>query len=126
MRLTELARARLPLAIHEVRYDRLVSDFEETVRGFAAFVGLEWTDAFRSFDRTAQTRGVRTASATQVRKGLYDGPRPVAPLRPTAGAGPADPGALGGAVRLRTLSKEKGGGPKPTPPPEFVQSRLRT
>jgi hypothetical protein len=73
MRLIELCRERLPLAFHEVRYDRLVADFETTVRALADFVGLEWTEEFHAFDRTAQTRGVRTASATQVRKGLYDG-----------------------------------------------------
>jgi Tfp pilus assembly protein PilF len=73
MQLIELCRATLPIACHEVRYDRLVTDFEPTVRAFADFIGLEWTDAFRSFDRTAQARGVRTASATQVRRGLYDG-----------------------------------------------------
>jgi Tfp pilus assembly protein PilF len=73
MTLTELCRQRLPLAFHDVRYDRLVTDFEDTVRAMAAFIGIEWTEAFRSFDRTAQTRGVQTASATQVRRGLYDG-----------------------------------------------------
>jgi tetratricopeptide (TPR) repeat protein len=73
MRLTELCRDRLPLPFHEVRYDRLVTDFEPTVRALADFVGLPWTDEFRRFDRTAQNRGVRTASATQVRRGLYDG-----------------------------------------------------
>jgi tetratricopeptide (TPR) repeat protein len=73
MELTELCVATLPLAFHDVRYDRLVTDFEPTVRAIAAFIGLEWTEAFRTFDRTAQTRGVRTASATQVRRGLYDG-----------------------------------------------------
>ncbi|HEX8513825.1 MAG TPA: sulfotransferase [Allosphingosinicella sp.] len=73
MRLTELCRERLPLAFHEVWYHRLVSDFEPTVRAMADFVGLEWTDDFHAFDRTARTRGVRTASATQVRRGLYDG-----------------------------------------------------
>ena len=50
-----------------------IADFETTVRALAEFVGLEWTDDFHAFDRTARTRGVRTASATQVRKGLYDG-----------------------------------------------------
>ena len=35
--------------------------------------GIAWTDDFHGFDRTARTRGVRTASATQVRRGLYDG-----------------------------------------------------
>jgi tetratricopeptide (TPR) repeat protein len=73
MRLTELCRARLPLAFHEVRYDRLVAQFEATVRAMADFIGLEWTDDFHAFDRTAKARGVRTASATQVRRGLYDG-----------------------------------------------------
>lgn len=73
MTLIELCRQNLPLAYHEVRYDRVVSDFEETVRALATFVGIEWTEAFRTFDKTAKTRGVRTASATQVRQGLYDG-----------------------------------------------------
>jgi tetratricopeptide (TPR) repeat protein len=73
MKLTELCRERLPLAFHEVWYHRLVTDFEPTVRAMADFVGLEWTDDFHAFDRTAQARGVRTASATQVRRGLYDG-----------------------------------------------------
>ncbi|HEX9946868.1 MAG TPA: sulfotransferase [Allosphingosinicella sp.] len=73
MKLIELCRERLPLAVHEVWYHRLVADFEPTVRAMADFVGIEWTDDFHAFDRTAQTRGVRTASATQVRRGLYDG-----------------------------------------------------
>ncbi|MGZ8333034.1 MAG: sulfotransferase [Allosphingosinicella sp.] len=73
MGLIELCRERLPLAFHEVWYHRLVADFEPTVRAMADFVGLEWTDDFHAFDRTAQARGVRTASATQVRRGLYDG-----------------------------------------------------
>jgi tetratricopeptide (TPR) repeat protein len=73
MELTQTCRGRLALAFHEVRYDRLVTDFEATVRDMADFIGLAWTDDFRRFDRTAQTRGVQTASATQVRRGLYDG-----------------------------------------------------
>lgn len=73
MRLIELCRERLPLAFHEVRYDRLVADFETTVRTVADFAGIAWTEDFHAFDRTAQKRGVRTASATQVRRGLYDG-----------------------------------------------------
>ena len=71
--LIELCRERLPLACHEVSYDRLVADFEPTVRAMAAFVGIAWSEEFGRFDRTAQRRGVQTASATQVRRGLYDG-----------------------------------------------------
>ncbi|MBY9064128.1 sulfotransferase [Sphingomonas yunnanensis] len=73
MSLTERARATLPLAFHEVRYDQLVTDFAPTVRAMADVIGLPWTDDFERFDRTAQRRGVRTASATQVRRGLFDG-----------------------------------------------------
>lgn len=73
MTLIEASRVRLPLAYHEVRYDRVVGDFETSIRALADFVGLEWTEDFRSFDRTARQRGVQTASATQVRRGLYDG-----------------------------------------------------
>lgn len=73
MSLIDRCRANLPLAYHEVRYDRLVAEFEPTVRRLAEFIGLEWTDDFLRFDRTAAARGVRTASETQVRKGLYNG-----------------------------------------------------
>lgn len=73
MELIDACRAKLPLAFHELRYDRLVADFEPTVRSLADFAGLDWTDDFKSFDRTANRRGVRTASETQVRRGLYNG-----------------------------------------------------
>lgn len=72
-RLIDRCMEMLPVAFHEVRYDRLVAEFEPTVRALAAFIGLEWTDDFARFDRTAKSRGVRTASETQVRKGLYNG-----------------------------------------------------
>ncbi|WP_372888800.1 sulfotransferase [Sphingomonas sp.] len=73
MRLIDLACETLPIAYHEVRYDRLVGDFEPTVRALAEFIGLPWTEDFAAFASTAQNRGVRTASETQVRKGLYNG-----------------------------------------------------
>jgi Tfp pilus assembly protein PilF len=73
MTLIEASRDRLPLAYHEVRYDQVVANFEPSIRALADFIGIEWTDAFHSFNRTAQRRGVQTASATQVRRGLYDG-----------------------------------------------------
>ena len=73
MRLIDRCRATLPLACHEVRYDQLVTAFEPTVHALADFIGLAWTDEFLRFDRTAKARGVRTASESQVRKGLYNG-----------------------------------------------------
>lgn len=75
MRLTELALAKLPLDTAIVPYHAIVQDFDETTRDICAFAQLEWSDTARQFVRTAQRRGVSTASAAQVRRGLYDGTR---------------------------------------------------
>lgn len=75
MRLTELAVDKLPLQTHVVPYHALVQDFDATTRQMCDFTGLPWSPAMREFDRTAERRGVSTASAAQVRRGLYDGTR---------------------------------------------------
>jgi tetratricopeptide (TPR) repeat protein len=75
MRLTELALTRLPVSVLEVPYHRMVQDFDVMTREICQFVGLAWTDDLRRFDRTARARGVSTASARQVRRGLFDGTR---------------------------------------------------
>lgn len=82
MRLTELALEKLPLSTHVVPYHGLVQDFEAATKQMCAFAGLEWSEAVRSFDRTAERRGVSTASAAQVRRGLYDGTRQWEPYAP--------------------------------------------
>jgi tetratricopeptide (TPR) repeat protein len=71
--ITEKALAELPLDWFELRYESLVREFDATTQALCAFLGAEWSEDLRSFDRTAQRRGVTTASATQVRRGLYDG-----------------------------------------------------
>jgi Tfp pilus assembly protein PilF len=73
MRVIESALERLPLNVHVIHYEMLVNDFDAQTRAICEFAGLEWTEALRNFDRTARKRGVSTASAGQVRKGLYDG-----------------------------------------------------
>ena len=73
MRLIATARARLPLTVHELRYEDLIADFDAATRALCAFAGVPWDPAMRRFDKTAKARGVATASAGQVRKGLYDG-----------------------------------------------------
>lgn len=73
MRLIEVARAQLPLTYHEVDYHALVRDFDATTQSMCEFLDLPWDESLRRFDRTARTRGVATASASQVRRGLYDG-----------------------------------------------------
>ena len=73
MELIELCRERLPLTVHEVRYEALVRDFDAETQALCAFARLPWSETLRQFGATAQRRGVATASAGQVRKGLYDG-----------------------------------------------------
>ena len=73
MRLTEMALERLPVSVHIVDYHRLVRNFDAETRAMCDFAGLEWSEAVRGFDRTAAKRGVSTASAAQVGRGLYDG-----------------------------------------------------
>jgi Sulfotransferase family len=73
MTLIEQCLAALPLTVHELRYDALVHDFDATTHALCDFLGLEWSPDMRSFNKTAQRRCVTTASASQVRRGLYDG-----------------------------------------------------
>ena len=48
-------------------------DFDGATRAACRFAGLPWSAELRRFDRTAAARGVTTASATQLRAGLFDG-----------------------------------------------------
>jgi tetratricopeptide (TPR) repeat protein len=73
MRLTELHLERVGLPLHVVEYSRLVADFDGVTRELAAFVDVPWTEAARQFSVTAARRTIRTPSASQVRRGLYDG-----------------------------------------------------
>jgi tetratricopeptide (TPR) repeat protein len=73
MRLIETAREHLPIRALEVDYHRLVRHFDTVTREICAFTDLKWSESLSRFDRTAKARGVATASAGQVRRGLYDG-----------------------------------------------------
>ena len=59
----------LPRPFHEVRYDRLIDDFETEARRLVAACDLPWEPACLRFHETS--RPVRTASVTQVRQPLY-------------------------------------------------------
>jgi len=71
MELAELYRAKLPLNLFEHRYERMVEDFEGSVRAVCDYVGVEWSDAMRDFNKYAPAVDLRSPSATQVRKPLY-------------------------------------------------------
>lgn len=73
MRLTEACLERFPLAVFNLRYDALVTEFDETTKALCTFLDIPWSDEVRAFSKTADRRGVSTASAIQVRQGLYDG-----------------------------------------------------
>lgn len=73
MNLGEICRAKLPLKLHEHRYENMVEDFDGRVRAVCDFVDLEWTAAMRDFSDGARERTIRsTLSAAQVRRPLYD------------------------------------------------------
>ena len=75
IRLTERCLATMEIDAHILRYDRLVEDFDATTQSLCGFLGVDWTEDMRAFDKTATARGVSTASIGQVRRGLYDGRR---------------------------------------------------
>jgi len=54
----------------DVRYEDVVADLEGQARRLLAHCGLEWDDRCLSFHQT--DRPVRTASATQVRRPIYN------------------------------------------------------
>ncbi len=59
----------LPVPILEVRYEDLVNDFDNEARRIVEFCGLEWEDGCAQFH--SSSKGVRTASAMQVRRPIY-------------------------------------------------------
>ncbi|HEV3080042.1 MAG TPA: sulfotransferase [Gemmataceae bacterium] len=61
--------AVLPMAIHDVCYEQLVSDPDTVMRDLVAFLGLEWNDRCRQFHENR--RAISTPSKFQVRQPLF-------------------------------------------------------
>ena len=59
----------LPIPLHEVQYEQLVTEPETTMRGLVDFCGLDWSDACLHFHEN--TRRAPTASYDQVRQPIY-------------------------------------------------------
>jgi hypothetical protein len=70
MALAGVYRRVLPTAPFEVRYERLIDDFDGELARIAAHLGLAPNPAMADVAATAQRRVVRTPSAPQVRAGL--------------------------------------------------------
>lgn len=71
MRLVAVSRTRLPLSLHPVKYEDLISNFETTLNAVLAFLGLPWHEAVRAYAQSARERSISTPSAAQVVRPLY-------------------------------------------------------
>lgn len=60
----------LPIPVHEVRYEDMISDTETKARELVEFVGADWDPA--CLENRASKRDVNTASMWQVRQGIYN------------------------------------------------------
>lgn len=69
MTLAALYRERLPLAVHEVRHEALVRDFDGEVERVLSFLRLDWDPGVREFADRARRRAI-TPSDLQVARGL--------------------------------------------------------
>lgn len=61
----------IPEAIHHVKYENLVSNFDAEVRELISYLGLPWSDACLRFNENQAA--VATPSAVQVRSPVYAG-----------------------------------------------------
>ena len=72
MTLWQKYREALPLRIHEVRYEHLISDLRAEVEPVLAFLGLGWDEAVSDPAAHALSRGtIRTPSYSQVTQPIY-------------------------------------------------------
>ena len=92
----------LPLAVHTLVYEELISEPEKALRPLVDFLGLEWHAELLDHRSTARSRGaIGTPSYNQVTEPLSKAPagrwrryeKQLAPVLPGAAA-------MGGAARL--------------------------
>jgi hypothetical protein len=70
MQFADSVKRRLNLQWHEVRYERLIANFEQEMRGICAYLGLEWLPSMGDFAQRVQVREHATPSTAQLSKGL--------------------------------------------------------
>jgi hypothetical protein len=71
MALGKLYREKLTLNLMDHYYEDMVTDFEPRVRAVCDFIGLEWSDSMRDFNKHAPQININSPSAKQVRRPLY-------------------------------------------------------
>jgi len=72
MSLLEACRARLPLKVHQVRYEDVVANLEHEARALTAFLDLPFEPSMLGYRETAIARDINTPSARQVIEPLYN------------------------------------------------------
>jgi Flp pilus assembly protein TadD len=70
MQFAYAAKQALNLQWHEVRYERLVTDFEQEMRAICDTLGVEWMDSMGQFAQRVQDREHATPSTAQLSQGL--------------------------------------------------------
>ncbi|HEY2779342.1 MAG TPA: sulfotransferase [Steroidobacteraceae bacterium] len=70
MQYADTARRVLKLNWHEVRYERLIADFEREMRGICTALGLDWISSMGQFAERVQAREHATPSTAQLSQGL--------------------------------------------------------
>ncbi len=70
MQLAYTAQRKLSLRWHEVRYERLIANFEYEMRSICDYVGLEWLPSMGEFAQRVQSREHATPSTAQLSQGL--------------------------------------------------------
>jgi Flp pilus assembly protein TadD len=70
MQFAYAAKRALNLQWHEVRYERLVTDFEQEMRAICDTLGVEWMDSMGQFAHRVQDREHATPSTAQLSQGL--------------------------------------------------------
>jgi tetratricopeptide (TPR) repeat protein len=71
MKIGDVCRDRLPLAIHTVRYEDVIGDMQAAATGVLEFLGLNWEEQILDYREQARTRWITTPSAEQVIEPLH-------------------------------------------------------
>jgi tetratricopeptide (TPR) repeat protein len=70
MQFAYAAKRALHLQWHEVRYERLIANFEQEMRAICDILELEWMDSMGQFAQRVQAREHATPSTAQLSQGL--------------------------------------------------------
>lgn len=71
MRLAEILRPKLGLAMHQLVYERLIADFAGEAKRVCDFIGIDWRDDMIDFAGRARRGEVSSASGPQISRGLF-------------------------------------------------------